>query len=287
MPANEQVNITINNGGELYNDGGQLTLSGNRDILLGPGTQYIQPGWGPSGITVNGQITGSGGLAVPWDGGVLTLNNSNSYQGATTIGTTAGPFYWINGAANVTLRLGNNNALPGTDLLFGSDANNNTATLDMNGFNATVGALSGGTNAVIDDENGNGVNTLTVGNNNASGTFAGTIQNTTGSIGLAKIGTGTLVLSGSNSYDGGTYVEDGTLAVTTASALPSGESLAVGAGGTFIFDPSIGAGAVQSAPPAAGAGVAAVPEPGAIALLLTGLLAGAGLTWKRKDASNI
>ena len=224
VPANEQVNITINNGGELYNDGGQLTLNANRNIVLGPGTQYLQPGWGPSGIAVNGQISGSGSLAVAWDGGVLALNNSNSYQGSTTIGSTAGPFYWNNAAANVTLQLGSNDALPGTDLVFGSDANNNTATLDMNGYSATVGALTGGTNAVIDDVNGYGTSVLTVGNNNAGSTFGGTIRNTTGSIALEKIGTGTLVLSGSDTYSGGTIVSADPLVVSNPSPCSTGRA---------------------------------------------------------------
>ena len=50
---------------------------------------------------------------------------------------------------------------------------------------------------------------------------------------LSKIGTGTLTLAGGNSYTGGTTAENGTLAITTASALPAGSSLTVDAGGTF------------------------------------------------------
>jgi len=280
VPANEQVNITINNGGELYNDGGQLNLSANRDISLGSGTQYIEPGWGPSGIAVNGRISGSGGLAVAWDGGVLTLNNSNSYHGSTTIGTTAGPFYWNSTAANVTLQLGSANALPGTDLIFGSDANNNTATLDLNGFSATVGGLTGGTNAVVDDITAGGTLRLTAGNNNASGTFSGSIRNTTGTVALDKIGTGTLVLSGTDSYSGGTTVSAGTLVATSNTALPGGTSLIVSAGGTFIFDP--GQAGAPVAGPAASSGVAAVPEPDTLVLLAAGAVLAAFAAWRRR-----
>ena len=48
---------------------------------------------------------------------------------------------------------------------------------------------------------------------------------------------GGLILSGSDSYTGGTIVSAGTLAATTAAAIPYDYSLTISAGGTFIFDP--------------------------------------------------
>ena len=68
---------------------------------------------------------------------------------------------------------------------------------------------------------------LSVGNNQSSTTFSGALS---GSGSLTKIGAGTLVLSGSNSYGGGTNVEAGTLAINTGAALPEGTSLTVGGG---------------------------------------------------------
>jgi autotransporter-associated beta strand protein len=56
--------------------------------------------------------------------------------------------------------------------------------------------------------------------------------------GLIITGSGSVTLSGPNSYTGGTNVFAGTLQVNVASALPDGGSLTVGAGGTFIFEPS-------------------------------------------------
>ncbi len=93
------------------------------------------------------------------------------------------------------------------------------------------------------------------------------------SLTLAGDGTGVLVLSGTNSYGGATVVQAGTLIVNTSAALPAGTSLSVGAGGTFLFDPSVVAPTVSSqglAASPAGA-VEAVPEPGTIALLLAAL----------------
>jgi autotransporter-associated beta strand protein len=79
-------------------------------------------------------------------------------------------------------------------------------------------------------------------------------------------GPGTLVLSGTNSYTGGTTVEAGTLIVTSNTALPDGSSLTVGAGGTFLFDPS-----AAGSPVANSSATVAVPEPGTLALLIAGL----------------
>ena len=99
-------------------------------------------------MTVNGNVTGTGALGVVWDQGTVVLNGAGSYAGATTIGTTG--IAYNNGAgANPVLQLGNSSALPGTDLIFGSSAN--TATLDLHGVNATVAALTGGANAIVDD----------------------------------------------------------------------------------------------------------------------------------------
>jgi len=88
--------------------------------------------------------------------------------------------------------------------------------------------------------------------------------------GLTKVGSGKLILSGSDSYTGGTTVNAGTLIVVSNTALPGGTSLTVGADGTFVFDPSAaGSPAVGFA---AWSRVAAVPEPGTLALLATGAL---------------
>ncbi len=220
-PTSAATNITFN-GGEMYNYGSRVTLAATRNVYLGAGGGYFQPGWGSTGgFAVNGQISGPGGLGVAWDGGVLILNGSNTYQGATTIGAYAN-LYWNDPSANPILQLGNNNALPGTDLIFGSDANNNTATLDMNGFSATVGALSGGTNSIVDIVSSGGASTLTVGNNNASSTFGGVIRNTTGSLSLVKIGTGTLTLSGSTTSVAALTINAGNLAINAGTSFTNG-----------------------------------------------------------------
>jgi autotransporter-associated beta strand protein len=82
-------------------------------------------------------------------------------------------------------------------------------------------------------------------------------------------GTGQLVLSGSNNYTGGTYVNSGTLIATVVGAIPDGTALYVGTGASGLFASSV----VPAYAPivASSHDVVAVPEPGTIVLLLAGL----------------
>ena len=174
------------------------------------------------------------------------------------------------------------------------------STLDLGGANQQVVSLAdyapGLGGSVINSTVLTSV--LTLSPTGGSTTFSGTILGggTNGTIGLVMNGTGTqvlagtvagsgvslavdngtLVLSGSdNTYGGGTDVEGGTLYVTNSDAIPYGTGLTVGAGGVVTFGPSpvvagLAAGSTFAASPAATV-VAAVPEPGTVALLLAAL----------------
>jgi autotransporter-associated beta strand protein len=228
MAGSPTVNLTLN-GGQLFNDNASLSLAANRVVSLGAGGGYFEAAGAGNTLTVNGGITGAGGLGVVWDRGTVVLSGANSYAGATTIGAT-GSSYYEDASANPTLQLGSGAALPGTDLIFGSSANSNTAMLDLHGYNAPVAALIGGGNAIVDNLSGN-VSTLTVGNNNASSTFSGVIQNTGGTVSLTKIGNGTLTLAGANTFTGIAMVNAGTLALSSSGSLAG--SVSIDAGGTF------------------------------------------------------
>ena len=70
-----------------------------------------------------------------------------------------------------------------------------------------------------------GANQLTVGSNNLSTTVSGSIEdggNVLGTTGasLVKVGTGTLTLSGTNTYTGATTINAGTLIAASSGALP-------------------------------------------------------------------
>lgn len=73
---------------------------------------------------------------------------------------------------------------------------------------------------------------LTVGNNNSSTTYAAVLSSTSN---LTKVGTGTLTLSGSNTYTGTTAISAGALRIGGAGQL-------VGTTGTYAGDVSVAAG---------------------------------------------
>ena len=159
------------------------------------------------------------------------------------------------------------------------------ATLDVVASNLSIGPLA-------DDSGAGGTvnlhaNTLTVNNADGSGnpvnsSFSGQITGIGGA--LVKTGGGMLVLSGTDTYTGGTDVEGGTLYVANSSAIDDGTSLIVGANGTVVIGSPDGATLAATSHAASPAGViAAVPEPGAAALLsVAGILMAAAAWRKRK-----
>ena len=164
---------------------------------------------GNNGIAGPGNVTFAGSNSV-------TLNNSNSYSGTTTIsggglvsiaGSIASP------AINVThgtLQLAADYALTGTPVVTLGNGTT-TGTLDLGGFMNTVGGLSGGAgNLVTNTSSGSATLNFAGG----SSTFGGVIQdgNSGGQVAL-NVNSGSLTLSGTNTYSGGTTVSGGTLAV--------------------------------------------------------------------------
>ena len=80
-----------------------------------------------------------------------------------------------------------------------------------------------------------GSTALTIGTDGTSTTYSGSISdrasNYSGAAGsIIKVGTGTLTLSGSDTYTGGTNVSSGTLALGSSNALPVASALSIAAG---------------------------------------------------------
>ena len=134
----------------------------------------------------------SGGLALTQEGtGALVLTGSNSYTGSTTVNSGS------------TLRLGGSSVLPDGS---GAVAVTVNGTLDLNGYSPTLPGLSGSGTVTTSVA---GLATLSVGNTNLSSTFGGVIQDGSGQLALTKAGTGTLILTGSNTFSGGTTINSG------------------------------------------------------------------------------
>jgi autotransporter-associated beta strand protein len=136
--------------------------------------------------------------------GMQTLAGTNTYSGSTTI-------------ENGTLRLASSSALPiGAKVTLG--AGTTSGALDLGGADATVSLLQiAGTGTVNVVGNSSTSNNSTLTFAGAANTFAGVIKDTLGS-GTMKtnltVNSGTLTLSGANTYTGDTNVQGGTLAVT-------------------------------------------------------------------------
>ena len=70
--------------------------------------------------------------------------------------------------------------------------------------------------------------------------------------------------------------------MNTNTGLPAGGALSVGAGGRFIFDPSITSSPLAVNDSAGGVAVQAVPEPASLVLLLAFAGFAAGTCWRRR-----
>jgi autotransporter-associated beta strand protein len=113
-----------------------------------------------------------------------------------------------------------------------------------------------------------------------SGLVSANLGDLGGSV-LTKTTDGILVLSGSNGYQGGTIVSNGTLILTNNAAIADGTNLTIGNPSAFAAPvvPSPVAG-IQTASSAAT--IAPVPEPGTLVLLAAGAICAAAVARRRK-----
>ena len=114
-------------------------------------------------------------------------------------------------------------------------------------------------------------------------TIFGNIGETPSGEALSLTGGGTLVLAGTaDSYTGGTYVDEGTLYAQNSGSIQDGSRLIVGAGGMFLYDPTVAGSVLDPVSVHASLQINPVPEPGTLALLsVAGIVAAAA--WRRKN----
>jgi autotransporter-associated beta strand protein len=237
-------NLTI--GGINYNDSNGVyegalhlvgTLSGGVITLTSSSGVEASPGYA---ATIDDQITGTGGFRFDELAGanasissVVLGNSSNSYTGDTSITIHDAPKTYAN--CKMTLQAAAANVIPsgpgmGNLDLNGTDANHITV-FDLAGYNQTVNGLSAvnASGAVITDSVGGSI--LSVGAGDTSSTYIGAII---GALSLEKIGAGKLILSGSNSYSGGTTVSAGLLVASNGMSTIGSGPVTINGGG-MIF----------------------------------------------------
>lgn len=164
---------------------------------------------GSAGINIgdnsSGIISGAGGITKTGSG-TLTLNQTNTYTGATTIS-----------AGTLALSNGGRGSLASTNAVTIASG----ATFSLGLYSTTVGSIAGEGSVT----GGNIV--LTLGSNNLSADFAGDLKHS-GSV--VKNGTGIWSLSGTNTYAGATTINGGTIVFRKTSAKGNGTVTTVAAG---------------------------------------------------------
>ena len=178
---------------------GANSYSGGTTVNAGTLSSTVASGFGTGNVTVN--PTGTAGTAAD----TATLNSLGS----------------IAATAAVTVNTNTPTAI---------------GTLNFNGATPTIGSLTGTGSVVLNNANGT---TLTIGGgtgSNASSTFSGAISQGAAAGNLAVSTTGTVTLSGINTYAGTTTVTNGTLNLASAGRALSGTTaIAVNNGGTLLF----------------------------------------------------
>ena len=226
------MTLTVTSGVGVF-AGGNSGTSGTGTLYFGANEGILYTS-GSNSASVTTSIAGSGGLTKA---GAGTMVLSAAAGGSTYSGTTT-----VTGGI---LKVGATDTLPtGTDVVLANTTTNGlgtpftavTTSLDLNGFNQTIGSLAGGGtfggNVLL------GSNTLTTGGGNASTSYGGIISGT-GSV--SKGGSGVFTVTGS--IDSAATVSGGTLKAGSNSALGFGAVhgvtgtapavTTVGAGGTL------------------------------------------------------
>lgn len=233
----------------IINDGVVNVDSGTRTVLLGrlvngSGTLNIGNG-GAAGILNAAEVNGGSGTAT------LNFNHNESNYFFTDDSTSGGDTIRITGSTNVnsigsgtTYISGNNTYTGSTNISNGKLVVYNGGTLGNNSAvtvgtgatleslsDLTIGSLAGG--GTVNLNTGFDDYLLTVGGDNTSTVFSGSIINFSF---LTKTGTGTLTLSGNNTYSGATIINDGLLVVNGSianSGITVNSGGALGGSGTF------------------------------------------------------
>jgi autotransporter-associated beta strand protein len=248
--------VTIQNGATIaYNGAGAATWGTTRSLTLAGGIDTIQIGsvttasnTSTSALNI-GVVGGSGTgiLAGPSTGtseldktglGTLTINSNSTYNGGTiaTEGTLVAMSANSLGVSTVPSDSGSGPLSIIPSILF--------ATVDIESSTAGVSSLTnyvsgvpaaGTASLVLGSPVINGSTVLTIGTDGTSTTYSGSISDRTsnysGAAGsIVKVGSGTLTLSGSNSFTGGTNVSSGTLVLSGSNALPTDTALNIASG---------------------------------------------------------
>ena len=152
-------------------------------------------------LTLLGAITNTGGLTV-FGANRLTLSAANTFQGNTAM-------------RSGTLLVNNALALQNSTLIY----TNGLVQFGGGLASVTLGGLAGTQNIVLTNTAGTVLSALTVGGNTSNTTYSGNLSDNGLGTALIKLGSGTLTLTGTNTYTGGTTLTAGALVYGSTNAL--------------------------------------------------------------------
>jgi outer membrane autotransporter protein len=233
----------------MINDGHNRDFENSRIVFLGSSTAANATITNNAGTFLEFRNNSTAGNAtITNNGGVIRIIDSN--LGSATITNTGGETIFGDGlGATTTGSAGNatiiNNAGGKTTFVQNTTGGNARFITDAGGEFDMSGLSSAGMAAGSIEGAGSyflGGKTLTVGSNNRSTEVSGVIADGGfggGGVGggLVKVGTGTLTLSGVNTYTGPTAINGGTLAVNGAIAK---SATTVNTGGTLAGIGTVG-----------------------------------------------
>jgi autotransporter-associated beta strand protein len=209
-------------GGTLYSEDGFNNFAGL--VTLASGASTISSRYEDT-ITLSGGLAGSGDVLLTQAGG---LGDGPTYV-LPSAGSNTGTVR-VSGSSNgriTKLQVANVNALQSATLDMAA-GDLGTVEFTVAGTNTySLGGLQGARSLAF------GGNSLSVGGNNQSTTYSGTLS---GSGLLTKVGNAMLTLSGSNSYTGGTTISSGTLALSGVGSIGTGGLNLGTIGSPGVFD---------------------------------------------------
>ena len=225
--------------------GGTLGASANwtssLGMRIGSGVTTIQAGniTGTAfNITLSGNlsnVSGQTGSLAKSGNGTLSLSGANTYNGTTTLsaGTLAVNSATAIGSSALTIAGGALDNTSGTAITL---SNNNAQNWNGDFTFAGTSDLNLGAGAVA--MNASRIVTVTAGNLTVGGSVSGS------GFGLTKNGSGSLILSGANTYNGATTINAGTLSLASGGSIGTSSSNMTLANGAVL---RIGSGAVVNA----------------------------------------
>jgi mucin-19 len=178
-------------------------------------------------VTLAAPLTSSGGTLAKTGSGTLTLSGINTYGGLTTVSAGKLELNATGGnaiAGDLTISGGTVKLLQAHQMASDKTLVVGGGTFDLQGYNQSAAHVRMTGGSIIGS---GGTLTSATDYDVQFGTISAILG---GSVGLNKTSSGTVTLTGANTYTGTTTIGSGTLALGANNALPTGSSVVLGGG---------------------------------------------------------